>query len=321
MLTLEQPSLEAAEAGKLGVRFTCHEGWELARFFWWAFLPLSVIFAIIGVFVAWTQGRLLSAWAIFLVLLFAAMPMLTIMLHITLRLLLARLPFQATKPAKRRLCVDGKGVIAGQEHRVRIRWKRVMRWFFTPAPDHPGLVVLTLESLNGRYRRYWSMLLDEREQKPALLSELEGLRQREVTEVRVIEFDQPLPQRNFPSGGLWAGVLGFCIFFLGMFLLIPGLASFDHEKPTHRPRPVPAGQSDFERTLSYAVRRLHISNERQLRMLFWAPGSVLMVAGSIILLLDSRRQRRLMAEGYRLFDLELERMEGDHARAVNTGAP
>jgi hypothetical protein len=236
----------------------------------------------------------------------AAIPLVAVLAAFVVPLLLVHMPFLRTRRPKRTLCLDDKGIKLSQTRHDRVRWKHVRRWFLAPVPGREELVALTVEcdGASKPGRSYWSIVLDARDQKQAFLSELEYLRQAGRTVAPAVELPQPMPERSFPSAGLWATALAFYLFVHGLPLLAVGVLPHDHKNSGSDSSP--ARQTQIQRIMRLVVRRLHISNEKQLRMLFWLPGGLLTTAGIGLTVWETRRSNREVRAIYQGYDSELE---------------
>jgi hypothetical protein len=206
---------------------------------------------------------------------------------------------------KRTLTLDDQGLKLSHFKYNPVQWEKVRHWLLAPAPAESGLVALTVElGLRGRSGRgYWSIFLDAREQRHAVLSELEYLRQSGRTQAPVIELSQPMPERKVIRKGGWAMGLGFYLLVHGVSLLGIGLSPW-HSGPGRNPE----GTNRVESGMRPVIRRLHISNQEQLRMVFWVPGAILTSAGLGLGISGARRLKRATTENNRRYDLELEKL-------------
>ena len=135
---------------------------------------------------------------------------------------------------------------------------------------------------------------------------LEHLRQMGQAQAPVVELFHPMPARKPVLTGLWAILIAYYIFVHSIPLLAVGVMPHDaKDSPSHL---TPAGLAKMERLMRPVIRRLHISNTKELRMLFWVPGVILTCVGIGFLVWGSKRQGDQTRENNRLYDLELERI-------------
>ena len=258
---------------------------------------------------AFSAGMLLRLLLAFLAPFLVAfmVPFLIIVLMLILLGIQAILPMGQGKPAKRTLRLEEKSVRLSQTKYDRVSWNDVRRWFLAPVPDLEGLACLTLERGRGTrpHRAYWSILLDRREKVPAFLSEVEILRQRGVTKALVVELVRPMPERKLNAKGLWAIALAFLLFVHGFPLLMVGLMPHDSKDKTSHP--TPNEQRNLERAMRVVVREFHVTNLKELRMLFGLSGGALTGAAIGVYAWGVRQQNRQAVENNRLFDLDVDR--------------
>jgi hypothetical protein len=310
MLTLEQATnvkLIAPPAEK--------QGW----IYWWClfrnFLPLLVMSSALMLeavlFRLWLNGNIFSLQGVLRLLLAFALPFICLLFPLVAPILIALIsalvPRSLSKPPPRILRLDEKGVKLSHTKYSRVPWKRVRRWFLGPFPGAEGYQALTLESSNGKVgRRYWSMLLDERDQKHALLSELEHLRQRGRLNVPVIELAQPLPKRRVPVCGLWAVALALYLIVHGLPLFLTGLFPPDSRHSGASDNDLsPAEQAHLHDAMGRLFRHLPISNEKELRLAFCLFGGTLLSAAAAFWFWGTHRQNLQLAQSIRLYDLEI----------------
>jgi len=312
MLLLEEPT-EALRSipAETNKKDAPHSVWRDCVTGFRPVVPLLTICSILTVeqvFIRlWLDGQPFSGGFGWRLAIAAAWPFLVVPLAVGVPALVSLvIPGQKKKSCKS-LCFDEKWIKTNRAGTLRrVPWKSVRRWFLAPAaPGNEEVVTLTVETgrPNKPERHYWSMGLDAREQKQSLLSELEYMRQREHNAAPIIELSRPMPRRPVSFKGLWTHAFAFYLLIHGMPLLGVGLLMNDrHKEPSSIS---PAGQARMERVMRPLVRGLHISTWKQLRMLFWIPGG-LMVSGSIGLAAWScTRRNREQIEMDRAYDLEL----------------
>lgn len=152
-------------------------------------------------------------------------------------------------------------------------WKRLVSWRLEPVPDEPSLRKLTVEHRwSKKASRTRSIVLQHPEHTQILKSEVEHLRQRNITEVPLVELAESLPTpKRRRIRGMVAVALGFYLFIHGCPLLLVGLTASDK----------PAGSKDDTRPPSPGVEKLgrllakHFSSAKQLRIAFVFTGAVL----------------------------------------------
>lgn len=128
----------------------------------------------------------------------------------------------------------------------------------------------------------------------------------------MVELLRPMPERRRNLSGLWSTGLAFYLFARGFPLLMVGLMPHNSkDNPTH---PTANEQRNLERALRGVVRKFHITNSKELRMLFWLPGGALTGAAIGVFSWGIRQQKRQADENNRVFDLEV-------GRSVTTPAP
>ncbi len=305
MLLLEQP-VEAKAVKEVTRKAGWQHEWRGLKLAAPLLLMVSGLCVEMGIFRLWLDDRLFCAAGVLRLLLMAVFPLVAVLLAVVVPLLFASLPFVGNWVPKRNLCLDDKGVKLSQTKQDRVFWKYVRRWFLAPIPGCEGLVTLTLECGNTRQpsRRYWSIVLGARDQKYAFLAELEHLRQVGWTTAPVIELLRPMPQRPVCSVGLWAMAVAFYLFIHGFPLLAVG--ALPHDSKGSDSRLTPAEQNKMERLMRPVMRRLHIANENQLRMLFWLPGGLLSAGAIGIWVWGNRRQSQKTVEINQVYDSALE---------------
>jgi hypothetical protein len=133
------------------------------------------------------------------------------------------------------LNVSENGISFQAAGRPLIRWKKVAAFWFEDIPGAAELSKITIEYFGDRkttYPRRNFIVLNNRNQCPALLSELDQLRQRQNLGFR-IELNQPLPMRKVPRNA----VLSLSLFLAGLLFLFHGgpmlMVSFHHADRTH----------------------------------------------------------------------------------------
>lgn len=131
--------------------------------------------------------------------------------------------------ARRTLLIGAKSIRISPAKFGRIPWKRITEWRLEPIAHAPGLSKLTLLFHLTKHRqslRQWAMVLQERDQEHALISELEHLRQIGVNTAQVVKLREPSmgqPQRKVPVRGLVLASLVFYLCVHGFPLLGVGL--------------------------------------------------------------------------------------------------
>ncbi|HWI59444.1 MAG TPA: hypothetical protein VNZ22_19605 [Bacillota bacterium] len=251
----------------------------------------------------WLRDQLFSLEGLLHLILVLVAPFLALLVPVVVLSFTALLPL---RKVKRTLRLDEKGIRLSQTRYDRVRWKDVRRWFFAPVSGKENLLTLTLEYGSGKqaWLRYWSIILDKREQKYALLAELEYLRQRGRSEAPVMELSQPMPRRKPALQGMWAMGLAYYLLMHGFPLLGVGVLPHD-SKDSSPSRFTPAEETKIEQGMRQVIKRLKISNMKQFRMLFWVPGAVLTGTGLGCFVGSWRRQSRQAAAINQLYDLEL----------------
>ncbi len=307
MLILEQPTITSPSGGA-----TATESWRAIWKRWKAVVPSllmsSVLLLEMVAYRLWLTERFYTAAGLLLVVLAAALPFLVVLAVVALTILFALLPFPFLKPSRRTLRLDEKGLRLSQTKYDRVLWKNVRRWLVAPFPGQEGLIILTLEAGGQSGGRFWSIVLEGREQKHAFLSEVAQLRQLGKTDAPIVELSQPLPERRPVLRGLWPLVLGCYLFIHGLPLLAVGAMPFDAKETHSSPDLSPAEQAKLEGVLRKVFQELHISNWKQFRMLFLVPGAILTATGLALAVLGKRHQRREAAEVNRLHDLEVDKI-------------
>jgi len=307
MLLLEQPA-EVKASEEDARQNGWHAKWREFKLVAPLLLVSSFMFAEMVAYRLWLDDRLSSPKGLLHLLLTAAFIFLVLPILFAVSLCLSRLPWRWTKPAKRTIRLEEKGIRLSQTRNDRVWWKQVRRWFLAPIPDRGDLLTLTLEcgSATKPSRRYWSIILEARDQRQAFLSELEHLRKLGRTEAPVVELLRPMPQRPVSYAGLWALSLAFLLLVHGFPLLLVGVLPHDTKEP---PRPLsPPQQAKMEQLMRPLIRGLHISNERQLRLLFSLSGGLLTATAIGICVWSDRRLKRQLREINRLYDLELDKI-------------
>ncbi len=306
MLLLEQPP--EANSTNETARETGRQLWNGFKVAAPLLLVLSVMSVEMGAFRLWLDGRLVSPAGVLRLLLLAVAPFVILLIGVAVPLLFEYLSSTRTRLSQRTICLEDKGIKLSQARNDRVGWNLVRRWFLAPARGREGLVTLTLESGSATKpaRRYWPIVLEARDQKHAFLSELDHQRQMGRTTARVVELLQPMPKRPVAGKGLWPLAIAFFLFVHGLPLLAVGV--LPHEANDHPSVSSPAEQAKLERLMRPWVRELHITNERQLRMLFWLPGALLVAAAVGVFVWGDKRQRRQLIEINRVYDLELEKI-------------
>jgi hypothetical protein len=212
-MTFEQPtSLNRFVADP--VPLTWASRWKYIRIF----LPLLVFMTIcfaerIG-FLLWKHDKLKLS---FLLLAFLPSGFLLVIL-----LILGEIRLRgASGNAARMLNVLDNGISFRAVGRPLIRWPKVVAFWFEDIPGEPQLSKVTMEYFGDRkttFPRRESLVLEKRNQYPALLSELKLLQQQHNLNFR-IELNQPLPPRKPPRNLM----LGMSLYLAGVLFLMPGM--------------------------------------------------------------------------------------------------
>ena len=141
-----------------------------------------------------------------------------------------------------------------------------------------------------------------------MLSELDFLGQTGRSEAPIITLSRPLPARKGVPGSLWAMAVAWYLLVHGFPLLLNGLmpqGSRDPAEYRSHSNLSPAAEAKLNRVVRDVIQRLHISNQRQLRMLFLVPGALFTVSGIVVFVWANKRQNRQAREIDRLYDLNV----------------
>jgi hypothetical protein len=308
MLVLEQsaePRPETKSAEKLGWRL-CWQGVKPVYPIVVAGLALLLELAS---FHLWLEDKLFSLEGLLRLLLAIVLPFLAVPVAIGVGVLFALL-LGALLPkgerAKRRLCLEEKRIRLSPSSISALRWKHVRRCLIEPVPGQAGFVTLTIEIGRNASTRFWSIVLDGRDQKHAFLSEMECLRQFGRVEVPIVELSQPRPKRAAVTQGIWMLAIGLWLFFHGFPVLMGGVF-FSTPREAHPTSEfTPAEEAKLSRAMISVVRQLHIRNAGQFRILLLISGGTLTGAAILLLTRATQLQNRRRREVDRLYEEELQ---------------
>jgi len=199
---------------------------------------------------------------------------------------------------KRLLSVLDKGINFSTIPRPTVRWPKVVAFWFEDVPGAQELKKLTVEYFGDRTKKFprlYSMVLDKRDQYPALLSELKLVQQQFQLTFR-IELDRPLPARPSPRNP----VLGLSLFLAGFLFLIHGVPLFLVPLTHHKGEPrnadpserwTPQQQEKFDSFI-----KAHFSSVSEFRHFFIGTGFVLTTIGIGLMICGNWVQRRIAEE-------------------------
>jgi hypothetical protein len=198
--------------------------------------------------------------------------------------------------SKRTLKFDPKCVSISPAKYNRISWKQIASWRLAPLPNASGLSVLRMEyslSKRSKVHQEWSMVLD-REQEPALLSELNHLRQLGSNRAELIHLKEPFAAKHPPRKlrCFVASAFAFWLLVHGLPLLGVGLESFSknhHRDLDSAERFSPKESAKLQQTLA-----LHFRSFAQFRAFLLISGGAMtgMAAGLYVWSFRALRKSR-----------------------------
>jgi len=184
--------------------------------------------------------------------------------------------------SKRTIKLEPKWVVVTPAKYSRIPWKQIYAWQLEPIPKATGFLKLTLSYSLGKGTkgpREWSLVLRQADQGREFLSELEHLRQREVSSNQVDRLLTPRPTKAASGGArsMLAAALGLYCLVHGLPLLGANLLPSDRHADKSR------SSSRFTAKESAKLRRfvgLTFSSPKQFRHFMLVVGGGLTTLGA-----------------------------------------
>jgi hypothetical protein len=209
------------------------------------------------------------------------------------------LGFFGDRHARRTLNLLESGVSFHADGTAPIPWSKVVAFWGEDIPGEPQWSRVTMEYFGWRKTGpplRWAMALEKRELYPALLSELDRMRQIQRLGFRV-ELDKHLPTPLATTSplmlGMWLTVAGMLLLFHGAPLLLASLGH-SHGNP---------GQPDWVNlwpgeigTKAMGFLKAHFSNAAELRSRMAQVGGALCVLGAAFCVAGNLAGRRQQDE-------------------------